>query len=97
MNFKIFIVIWVLYFQPLFTLSQEQTQSIAKDKSSDIKTIYKYKKEDYFDFDALSVKGSLLSPSDISSKRDKKVRFEPKKYLRKDFDESTYKDMLEVY
>ena len=61
------------------------------------KVIYEYKKEDYFDFDALSVKGELLTPGDLTTKATKRVKFNPKKYVRKDFDEYIEDDLMEIY
>lgn len=61
------------------------------------RVIYQYKKDEYFDFDALSVKGELLSPGDLSTKTNRRVKFQLKKYIRKDFDDFIADDLLEVY
>lgn len=71
--------------------------SLESSIQKDPKVKYEYKKEDYFDFDSLSVKGELLSPGDLSSKTNRRVRFEAKKYIRKDFDQYIIDDLLEVY
>ena len=61
------------------------------------KIIYEYKKEDYFDFEALSVKGELLTPGDLSGKAVKRVKFNSKEYIRKDFDDFIEDDLMEIY
>lgn len=61
------------------------------------KVIYEYKKEDYFDFEALSVKGDLLTPGDLSSKAVKRVKFNSKEYIRKNFDDFIEDDLMEIY
>lgn len=65
--------------------------------STQEKVIYEYKKEDYFDFEALSVKGELLTPGDLSSKAVKRVKFNSKEYIRKDFDDYIEDDLMEIY
>jgi hypothetical protein len=65
--------------------------------TSQEKIIYEYKKEDYFDFEALSVKGELLTPGDLSGKAVKRVKFNSKEYIRKDFDDFIEDDLMEIY
>lgn len=80
---------------------QPTTSNNNADQSNSMpsneKIIYEYKKEDYFDFEALSVKGELLTPGDLSTKATKRVKFNAKKFVRKDFDEYIEDDLMEVY
>jgi hypothetical protein len=70
----------------------------VKEKSKENQKInYQYKKEEYFDFEALSVKGDLLNPMDLSNKANKRMRFNRGDYIRKNFDDFTYRELLEVY
>lgn len=69
----------------------------APTSSNQEKVIYEYKKEDYFDFEALSVKGELLTPGDLSGKAVKRVKFNSKEYIRKDFDDYIEDDLMEIY
>ncbi len=61
------------------------------------KVRYKYKAEEAFDFEALSVKGELISPGDLASKVGRKKRFDPSRYQRKNFDQFIKDDLFEVY
>ncbi len=58
---------------------------------------YKYKKEEYFDFDALEVQGQLLSPGDLTSNADKRVKFQIKNFIRKDFDDYIREDLIDIH
>lgn len=69
----------------------------SPNSSSQEKVIYEYKKEDYFDFEALSVKGDLLTPGDLSGKTVKRVKFNSKEYIRKNFDDFIEDDLMEIY
>jgi hypothetical protein len=71
--------------------------SQAQDNQAGPKINYEYKKDEYFDFEALSVKGELLSPGDLSTKSNRRVKFQLKKYIRKNFDDYITDDLLEVY
>ena len=91
----------ILCLSTFFVSAQEQpepdnaTASVAP--TSQEKVIYEYKKEDYFDFEALSVKGDLLTPGDLSGKAVKRVKFSSKEYIRKDFDDFIEDDLMEIY
>ncbi len=90
----------MLFFSTISLAQQEllpanTTTSVAP--STQDKIIYEYKKEDYFDFEALSVKGDLLTPGDLSSKAVKRVKFNSKEYIRKDFDDFIEDDLMEIY
>ncbi len=58
---------------------------------------YKYKKEDYFDFDALEVQGQLMTPGDITSNLDKQKRFDTKSHIRKKFDDYIREDLIDIH
>ena len=84
------------------TEAEQNIDSTVNANSSDSsspggKIIYEYKKEDYFNFEALNVKGELLSPGDLSSKATKRAKYSPSKYIRKNFDDYIVNDLLEIY
>ncbi|MDH4467174.1 MAG: hypothetical protein QE271_03880 [Bacteriovoracaceae bacterium] len=77
--------------------STSRTSAASQNFDDGKKVIYEYKKDEYFDFEALSVKGELLSPGDLSTKTNRRVKFQLKKYIRKNFDDFIADDLLEVY
>ncbi len=80
------------YFIILFLFS-----SLTYSQEGGDKVEYKYKKEEYFDFDALEVQGQLLSPGDLTSNADKRVKFQIKNFIRKDFDDYIREDLIDIH
>ena len=100
---RFFLVLFFI-FSITHAVANESEQNTANAASSTAttatgqeKVIYEYKKEDYFDFEALSVKGELLTPGDLSGKAVKRVKFNSKEYIRKDFDDFIEDDLMEIY
>jgi hypothetical protein len=95
------IVLFILCFSSGEAFSQSEIiapqPAPTAPTSSTEKIIYEYKKEDYFDFEALSVKGDLLTPGDLSGKAVKRVKFNSKEYIRKNFDDFIEDDLMEIY
>jgi len=85
--------------EPIAAAPATASAPLAADASLPVqeKIIYEYKKEDYFDFEALSVKGELLSPGDLSGKAAKRVKFNSKDYVRRNFDDYIEDDLMEIY
>lgn len=69
----------------------------AHSQNAKEKVEYQYKKEEYFDFDALEVQGQLLSPGDLTSNADKRVKFQIKNFIRKDFDDYIREDLIDIH
>lgn len=89
---------WIILCLVSFTaVAQAQLTPPSVTPDSQEKIIYEYKKEDYFDFEALSVKGELLTPGDLSGKAVKRVKFNSKEYIRKNFDDFIEDDLMEIY
>ena len=95
------LIFLILSLTTLKAFSQVSTSSAPPSgdipQASAPKINYEYKKDEYFDFEALSVKGELLSPGDLSTKSNRRVKFQLKKYIRKNFDDYITDDLLEVY
>jgi hypothetical protein len=66
------------------------------DKKED-SVIYEYKKEEYFDFDTLQIEGDLLDTIDLATKANKRIRFEIGDYTRKNFDDFTREDLIDIH
>lgn len=101
-NLKFFYSLLVLFFIYPFSAFSQGELLVPKPAPTaptptTEKIIYEYKKEDYFDFEALSVKGDLLTPGDLSSKAVKRVKFNSKEYIRKNFDDFIEDDLMEIY
>ncbi|MCB9090985.1 MAG: hypothetical protein H6621_11925 [Halobacteriovoraceae bacterium] len=77
--------------------SQQDAKDLPHVDINSKEVIYKYKSEEYFDFDALQVKGELLTPTDLSSKSNKRVRFNVKDHIRKDFDQFIGEDLIDIH
>lgn len=92
-------LLMILFFFSVHAIAQEATEEVTPPlvTGSQEKVIYEYKKEDYFDFEALSVKGELLTPGDLSGKAVKRVKFNSKDYIRKNYDDYIEDDLMEIY
>lgn len=71
-------------------------QSTA-DLLNDRNVIIKYKSEEYFDFDALRVEGDIITPADLTTRSNKRVRFNVKDHVRKDFDDFIREDLIDIH
>lgn len=69
------------------------TQALEDDKN----VIIKYKSEEYFDFDALQVQGEIITPADLSTRSNKRVRFNIKDHIRKNFDDFIREDLIDIH
>ncbi len=69
----------------------------AADYLEDKNVIIKYKSEEYFDFDALRVEGEIITPADLSTRSNKRVRFNLKEHIRKDFDDYIREDLIDIH
>lgn len=94
-----FLLMFFLYSSNLFSQDELPSIDTTKEKitESGKKVIYKYKTEDYFDFDALQVQGQILSPLELSVKSNKRIRFNTKDYIRKDFDKLIRGDLIDIH
>lgn len=61
-----------------------------------VKIIYKYKKYEKIDLGDLSVKGKLMTPGDLSVKKDKRNKFHENLYHRKNFDKEIIEDQKDI-
>jgi hypothetical protein len=81
----------------LLTISlhaQQNKRKIMKPKRA--KKI-KYKDYETYDFESLSLKGSLVSPGDITSKLSRLREFDFDEKVRKDFDRKVVQELFESY
>lgn len=69
----------------------------ANRVSDDGQSVITYKKEDYFDFGALEVKGEILSPSELGMQSNRRVKFQIKKHIRRDFDDYIREDLIDIH
>lgn len=65
----------------------------ANGADENVKIIYKYKKYQKIDLGNLSVKGKILTPGDISVKKERRKKFHMGLYFKKDFDREMAEDM----
>ncbi len=79
----------------LFLIFLANFLSFSQEKEEKVE--YKYKQEDYFDFDALEVQGQLLTPGDITSNADRRVRFDINSHIRKKFDDYIREDLIDIH
>ncbi len=67
------------------------------DYLNDKNVIIKYKSEEYFDFDALRVEGEIITPEDLSTRSNKRVRFNIRDHVRKNFDDFIREDLIDIH
>jgi hypothetical protein len=99
MNQFFVLIFSVLFLSPAWAQQTQIKKIEAKPSNQANKANAKiqYKKEDYFDFEALSVKGDLLNPLDLSNKANKRMRFNRGDYIRKNFDDYMYRELLDTF
>jgi|GEM_PF-569490 hypothetical protein len=83
---------------PLITNAKNEavapkTANTSAEKS-DIE--YTYKKKEVFDFGELSIRGSVITPGDLTVKGQKRKQFRTEFTVRKDFDIETEQDIFQA-
>jgi hypothetical protein len=76
------------------TLLLIQNISYAK-KNATTEIDYTYKKREVFDFGELSIKGSVITPGDLSIKGQKRKQFRTEFHIRDNFDLEIEQDLLQ--
>ncbi len=69
----------------------------AGTDNPNVKKIIKYKAYETYDFESMVLKGSLVSPGDISSKIGNLREFDFQEKVRKNFDKKMVEETFEVY
>ena len=67
------------------------------EDNPNVKKIIKYKAYETYDFESMVLKGSLVSPGDISSKIGNLREFDFQEKVRKNFDKKMVEETFEVY
>ena len=94
--FSLLVFCLPLYAQDVEVIKKEAKPAVEEGVDADGQVIYKYKKEEYFDFGALQVEGEILAPSDLTDKVNKRIRFQINDHIRKDFDDFIREDLIDI-